>query len=70
VLDAIGLLADDRPFVHESIVGTQFEGRVRGRAAVADYDAIIPEICGSAWITGDHTFFVYDADPFKDGFRL
>jgi trans-L-3-hydroxyproline dehydratase len=70
VLDAMGLLAADRPFVHESILGTQFEGTVRGRGAVAEFDAILPEISGSAWITGDHTFLIDDADPLKDGFRI
>jgi len=70
VLDAIGLLSDSRPFVHESILGTQFEGRLRGREAVADYEAILPEVSGAAWITGEHTFYVDDADPLKDGFKI
>src|SRR5437763_398112 len=70
VIDAMGLLADDRPFVHESLIGTLFEGRVAGRTAVGEYPAIVPEISGSAWITGEHTFFIDDADPLKDGFRL
>jgi proline racemase len=70
VLDAMGLVADDTPFVHESLVGTLFEGRVVRRMALGDYQAIVPEISGSAWITGEHTFFVDDADPLKDGFRI
>ena len=52
VIDAMGLLADDKPFVHESLVGTLFSGRVAGRTQVGDYEAIVPEIEGSAWITG------------------
>jgi trans-L-3-hydroxyproline dehydratase len=70
VIDAMGLLADDRPFVHESLVGTLFEGRVAGRTQVGDYEAIVPEIEGSAWITGEHTFLIDDGDPLKEGFRL
>ena len=70
VIDAMGLLATDRPFVHESLIGTRFHGRVASRTAVGDYEAIVPEIDGSAWITGEHTFFVDDDDPLKDGFRL
>jgi proline racemase len=70
VLEAIGLLSDNRPFVHESILGTQFEGRVRGRERVGDYDAILTELSGSAWITGEHTFYIDDADPLKDGFKI
>jgi proline racemase len=70
VIDAMGLLADDKPFVHESVIGTRFEGRVAGRTAVGDYAAIVPEISGSAWITGEHTFVIDEADPLRDGFRI
>ncbi|MEP7307954.1 MAG: proline racemase family protein [Acidobacteriota bacterium] len=70
VLEAIGLLSDNRPFVHESILGTQFEGRVCGREPVADYEAILAEVSGSAWITGEHTFCIDDADPLKNGFKV
>jgi len=70
VLDAMGLLRPDRPFGHESIIGTLFTGRVAGRTRVGDYDAILPELEGSAWITGEHTFLVDDEDPLSGGFRL
>jgi len=69
VIDAMGLLAAERPFVHESIIGTRIEGRIAGRTMVGDYPAIRTEITGSAWITGDHTFVIDDRDPLKDGFR-
>ena len=70
VLDAMGLLPADRAFGHESVVGTLFKGRVVGRTTVGDCDAVIPEIEGSAWITGEHTFLVDDDDPLAEGFRL
>jgi proline racemase len=70
VVDAMGLLADAQPFVHESLIGTRFNGRVTGRTMVGDYPAIVPEIEGSAWITGEHTFLIDDEDPLKDGFRI
>jgi len=70
VVDAMGLLAPDRPFRHESIVGTVFTGRVVSRTRVGDYDAIVPELEGSAWVTGEHTFIVEDDDPLGEGFRL
>ncbi len=70
VIDAMGLLSGDRPFVHESLIGTQFEGRLNGRTMVGDYPAIMTEIAGSAWITGDHTFIADDRDPLKGGFRV
>jgi trans-L-3-hydroxyproline dehydratase len=70
VVDAMGLLSGDRTFVHESLIGTRFIGRVTGRTVVGELEAIVPEIEGSAWITGEHTFLVNDEDPLKEGFRL
>ncbi|MBI3400737.1 MAG: proline racemase family protein [Acidobacteria bacterium] len=70
VVEAMGLLASDRPFVHESLIGTRFSGRVASRTAVGEYQAIVPEISGSAWITGEHTFVIDENDPLKDGFRI
>ena len=70
VIDAMGLLGDDRPFVHESLIGTRFNGRVVGRTAVGDYPAIVTEIEGSAWITGEHAFVIDERDPLKSGFRI
>ena len=32
--------------------------------------AIVPEIEGSAWLTGEHTFLIDGDDPLKSGFRL
>ena len=70
VVDAMGLLSGDRPFVHESLIGTEFIGRVAARTVVGELEAIVPEIEGSAWITGEHTFLVDESDPLKDGFRI
>jgi proline racemase len=70
VLNDMGLLLDDVPFVHESIVGTTFIGRVLERTAVGEKPAIVPEIEGAAWITGEHTFLIDGDDPLKAGFRL
>jgi len=70
VLNDMGLLLDDVPFVHESIVGTTFTGRVVERLEVGSRPAIVPEIEGSAWITGEHTFLIDGDDPLKAGFRL
>jgi trans-L-3-hydroxyproline dehydratase len=70
VVDAMGLLGSDQPFVHESLIGTRFNGRVASRTTVGEYPAIVPEIEGSAWITGEHTFLVDETDPLKKGFRI
>ena len=70
VLDAMGLLPIDRPFVHESIIGTKFIGTVEARTTVGERPAILPRISGSAWITGEHEFVLDDADSLSDGFRI
>ncbi|HWP99323.1 MAG TPA: proline racemase family protein [Vicinamibacterales bacterium] len=70
VLDAMGLLPRGEPFVCGSSIATQFRGRVLERTQVGGYPAIVPEIEGSAWITGEHTFIVDDQDPLEHGFRL
>ena len=70
VLSEMGVLGENAPFVHESIVGTLFTGTIAGRTQVAEYAAIVPEIQGSAWITGEHIFLIDGDDPLKAGFRL
>jgi trans-L-3-hydroxyproline dehydratase len=70
VLSEMGVLGEDGPFVHESIVGTLFTGRIAGRMPVGEHAAIVPEIQGSAWITGEHTFLIDGDDPLKAGFRI
>ena len=70
VLDAMGLASADQPFVHESLIGTVFSARVIDRTTVGDLPAIVPELTGEAWITGEHTFRLEHGDPLADGFRL
>jgi proline racemase len=69
VLDAMGLLADQRRFVHEGIVDTRFSGRITGRTQVGELGGVVVEVGGSAWITGEHTFVSTPGDPFADGFQ-
>jgi len=70
VLAAMGLLGPDQPFVHESIIGTSFQGRVVGETTVGEYPAILPEIEGEAYITGENVFLIDERDPLRHGFRL
>jgi trans-L-3-hydroxyproline dehydratase len=70
VLAEMGVLGEDAPFVHESIVGTRFTGRLVGRTRVGEHEAIVPTIEGSAWVTGEHAFHIDGDDPLKAGFRL
>ena len=57
-------------FIHESIIGSLFDGRVEAAATVGDKSAIIPSIEGWARIYGDNVITIADDDPFKHGFLL
>lgn len=67
VLDAMGLLPDDRPFVHEGRPGSLLRGRAVRRTAVGETPAVETEIEGTAWITGEHSLLVDDDDPLREG---
>jgi len=67
-LHAQGRLKPGDAFVHESIIGSLFRGRVEAEAAVGDRTAIIPSIGGWARMTGYNTIFIDDRDPFAHGF--
>ena len=70
VLAAMGLLGAEETFVHESIIGTRFRGRVVGETTVGEFPAILPEIEGEAYITGENVFLIDESDPLRHGFRL
>jgi 4-hydroxyproline epimerase len=65
---ALGKLKAGDEFIHESIIGSLFRGRVEHVAKVGDLDAIIPSIGGWARQTGLNTIFIDDRDPFAHGF--
>ena len=69
-LAARGRLALGDDFVHESIIGSLFEGRVEAAARVGDHAAIVPSVAGWARMTGLNTIFVDDRDPYAHGFSL
>jgi proline racemase len=58
------------PIVVESIIGTRFRGRIVATTSYGPYPAVVPEIEGSAHITGRHEFLVDPEDPLRDGFIL
>ena len=69
-LAARGALKVGDDFVHESIIGSLFRGRVEDTTRVGPFDAIVPSVAGQAWITGHNTIFLDDRDPFVKGFSV
>jgi proline racemase len=69
---AKGELAEGQQVVIESILGSAstFSGRVVGRAQVGPHPAIVPEVGGTAFITGRHDFYIAPDDRVGAGFLL
>jgi len=56
--------------VIESIIGSRFSGRVVQTTRFGPHPAIIPEVEGTAYITGRHEFLIDPNDPLRNGFLL
>lgn len=63
-----GVLEVGGEIISEGLLGTTFRGEIVGTTTVGDRVAIVPEIRGSAHLTGLHRFFVRPDDPFPRGF--
>jgi proline racemase len=70
LLDRSGRLPRGEELRHLSIVGSEFRARVVGDADVAGIPAVITEVEGSAYRTGEHVFTLDDEDPIREGFLL
>ncbi len=69
-LYAKGKIGKGQILLNESVIGSIFKGKIVDIAKVGDYDAIVPEITGSAWITGFNHQVIDAEDPFKHGFTI
>lgn len=69
-LFAKGELKIGESFYYESILGTIFKGEILGTTKVGEYEAVIPQISGSAYITAFNHFVIEEEDPLKYGFVL
>jgi proline racemase len=67
---ARGEIGIDESMVVESIIGSRFTGRVVRETTFGPYPAVIPEVEGTAHITGRHEFLIDPVDPLRDGFIL
>jgi 4-hydroxyproline epimerase len=67
---AQGKLEPGELFIHESIIGSKFVGRIEEETTVAGHKAMRPSIEGWAVITGYNTIFVDDEDPYAHGFQV
>ena len=69
-LHAKGRLKTGDRFVHESIIGSLFTGRVEAETKVGNHSGIVPSIEGWARMTGLNTITIDDRDPYAHGFQV
>ncbi|AWI07092.1 proline racemase [Clostridium drakei] len=69
-LYAKGELKVGDSIINESIICTKFVGKILSETKVGEFDGIVPEITGSAYITGFSQYLIDPEDPVKYGFIL
>lgn len=58
-------------FRYESFTGSRVPaGVIKEETSIGDYKAVIPQITGSAYITGIGTYVIDPTDPLKYGFSI
>jgi proline racemase/trans-L-3-hydroxyproline dehydratase len=68
LLYAKGELNIGEEFIYESITGSMFKGSITREIEIEGYKAVIPQITGSAYITGFNKWVIDKTDPLKNGF--
>ena len=63
-------VGEEQVLTHDSIVGTTFRSRVVGETAAAGRHAVLPEVEGMAYRTGEHRFVLDPRDDVGTGFVL
>ena len=66
-----GKLSLEDRFIHESIIGSQFIGRIESETQVGEYNAIVPSIEGWAKVYGYNQIIIDEEDdPYAHGFQV
>lgn len=67
---ARGEVREGQEITIESILGTTFRGRVLATTNVGPHAAVIPEVTGTAHVTGRGELLIDPTDPLAEGFLL
>jgi trans-L-3-hydroxyproline dehydratase len=70
VLFAKGLMQVGDTYIGRSVIDSKFECRISGETTVGIHKAIIPQITGRAWISGQTTLMLDPDDPYPDGYKV
>ena len=69
-LHARGQLAIGEDFSHQSIIGSEFIGRLVGETEFEGIPAVLPTITGRGWVTGRAAWQLDPSDPYQEGYTL
>ena len=70
VLHARGELSAGEWITIESLIGTRFDVRVARTTTCGTLPAVVPEVSGTAHLTGRHEFWIDPDDPLREGLLL
>jgi proline racemase len=70
ILAARGQMKVGDAMTHASIIGSQFHGRIAAPTSVGGRPAIVPTICGRAWLTGLSQYLIDPDDPYQEGYVI
>jgi proline racemase len=65
-----GLMTVGSTFTSRGLLGLDFTGRIAGETTVEGRPAILPEVTGTAYLTGFSQFLFDPADPVRAGYLL
>ena len=65
-----GEIGVGEPFVYESFMGSLFKGEIKELTTIGGYDAVVPMVTGSCYLTGVATYLIDGEDPLKYGFLI
>jgi proline racemase len=69
-LHARGQLAIGEEFTHESILGSQFTGRLTAEVDIGGLPGVSPVVTGRTWVTGHARWTLDPDDPYPRGYTL
>ena len=70
VLHAKGLMKVGDTYIGRSVIDSKFIGRIGGETNLGNHKAIIPQITGRAWISGQTTLLLDPDDPWPAGYKV
>jgi len=65
-----GEMLEEDTLSNKSIIDTVMEGRIIEKTKVGEYDALVTEVSGTAYIMGFNQLVLDPKDPLNEGFRI